>query len=650
MSKIWKLIEERLNIHPKYTPNIIPRHTAGVSLRPAGIKTKRQTNPDTSFLKGFNRFNCEKNLFDWQKQIYRAIFNGENVFVSVSPAGGKTFPVTCAISKRIIKEYFKNLPSTSLPAVPSKNVLNRIKTTLQYLKSDDTTFYPKFSEVPLKIKIMWVTPLQQLNFQLYNEIVYTIVGNALLSNNKLFKEFSLLDPQLIEEFLRMYIGTDAGSTPIYSNKPSTSTLVDICTYEKATNNLNRFRYDIIVVDEFQEAFRSDDKRRLDAFFDIFSYKYCKQMICLTGSTNEVLIDEFIKWNETFFKRKFVKLQFNKDVAGNRSKLSVIPISNMSPSNLDNIVKDIITAKLPNNLFILFSKKLIYKTCEKLIKELPIINHDLFKDQSQKIEPYDSPFHDEGRFKLYLAHYLKEKIQSERRKSNKPLLSPEDLNRRVTQLIGTMSKTEYNKYKFDKEFREYLQTKGIDTRSKSQIREDSFLVDCLKRGFGFIVGGSVEQGEKSWVDQYLLLNMTEKELVQELFRKKKIYVLFATEAVGIGVNLKVRNLYIPTVRKFDGTVMTSLDTSSLLQLVQRAGRDSSNIPEATIYCSEDDYDYIKCILDKEHYMAVQNPLDLKAYLKPKWIPKNLQTAKYMLKQMQIDFEIESGSGDCQKYIK
>lgn len=97
-------------------------------------------------------------------------------------------------------------------------------------------------------------------------------------------------------------------------------------------------------------------------------------------------------------------------------------------------------------------------------------------------------------------------------------------------------------------------------------------------------------------------------------------------------------------------MTSLDTSSLLQLVQRAGRDSSNIPEATIYCSENDYDYIKCILDKEHYMAVQNPLDLKAYLKPKWIPKNLQTAKYMLKQMQIDFEIESGGGDCQKYIK
>ncbi len=60
-------------------------------------------------------------------------------------------------------------------------------------------------------------------------------------------------------------------------------------------------------------------------------------------------------------------------------------------------------------------------------------------------------------------------------------------------------------------------------------------------------------------------------------------------------MKCRYLYLPTVYKFNGKSLERIDESSLVQLVHRAGRGSSGIATATVYCAIEDYDYIKTLL-------------------------------------------------------
>jgi replicative superfamily II helicase len=93
----------------------------------------------------------------------------------------------------------------------------------------------------------------------------------------------------------------------------------------------------------------------------------------------------------------------------------------------------------------------------------------------------------------------------------------------------------------------------------------------------------------------------KKIVQELFIKQKIQLLLATDALGVGANVKCKHIYIPTVYKFNGERLERNDESSLTQLVHRAGRGDFDL--AYVYSSIEDYDYISNLIFNDPREAV-----------------------------------------------
>ncbi len=86
----------------------------------------------------------------------------------------------------------------------------------------------------------------------------------------------------------------------------------------------------------------------------------------------------------------------------------------------------------------------------------------------------------------------------------------------------------------------------------------------------------------------------KEMVEELFQRGLIKVVFATETLSLGINMPARGVIVSSFTKFDGVNFSNLTTGELTQLMGRAGRrgidvighgvilKESDIEVATIY--------------------------------------------------------------------
>ncbi len=83
-----------------------------------------------------------------------------------------------------------------------------------------------------------------------------------------------------------------------------------------------------------------------------------------------------------------------------------------------------------------------------------------------------------------------------------------------------------------------------------------LRECLSRGIGFHHAG--------------LLSVL-KELVEELFSKGLVKVLFATETFAVGINMPAKTVVFDSLEKFDGISFRYLNSKEYFQLAGRAGR-------------------------------------------------------------------------------
>ncbi len=63
----------------------------------------------------------------------------------------------------------------------------------------------------------------------------------------------------------------------------------------------------------------------------------------------------------------------------------------------------------------------------------------------------------------------------------------------------------------------------------------------------------------------------KEMVEELFQRGLIKVVFATETLSLGINMPARGVVVSSFTKFDGVNFSTLTTGELTQLMGRAGR-------------------------------------------------------------------------------
>src|SRR5438477_11648300 len=61
------------------------------------------------------------------------------------------------------------------------------------------------------------------------------------------------------------------------------------------------------------------------------------------------------------------------------------------------------------------------------------------------------------------------------------------------------------------------------------------------------------------------------MVEELFQRGLIKVVFATETLSLGINMPARGVVVSSFTKFDGVNFSNLTTGELTQLMRRAGR-------------------------------------------------------------------------------
>jgi ATP-dependent RNA helicase HelY len=79
----------------------------------------------------------------------------------------------------------------------------------------------------------------------------------------------------------------------------------------------------------------------------------------------------------------------------------------------------------------------------------------------------------------------------------------------------------------------------------------------------------------------------KEMVEELFQRGLIKVVFATETLSLGINMPARGVVVSSFTKFDGVTFSNLTTGELTQLMGRAGRRGIDVIGHGVILKESD---------------------------------------------------------------
>ncbi len=110
----------------------------------------------------------------------------------------------------------------------------------------------------------------------------------------------------------------------------------------------------------------------------------------------------------------------------------------------------------------------------------------------------------------------------------------------------------------------------------------------------------------------------KEIVEILYSKNLIKVLFATETFSVGLNMPTKTVIFTSIKKFDGSTFRCLHSHEFIQMAGRAGRRGI-----------DDKGYVIYLPQLERNFT--SNIELKALLNSK--PQNI-TSKYAIEPMYV----------------
>ena len=340
---------------------------------------------------------------------------------------------------------------------------------------------------------------------------------------------------------------------------------------------------------------------------------------MTGTVNKNTIEEFKKALNTIYNKNFEILNYhdtkrhtepgvkNIEYTANRSEVKVIPYEKMQTNqDLQKLIIQIVKSKQTNTLIIIFSTKRaaqkgIFRLLEDVMSKLPV----RFQHITGTITTDDySSIKNDPDFNVRISDPRSANISL----SGKKIEAGVSLNDLKNTYAGNYIDPEFNKNLHppgqktvevsDIEYLKYFDINQAEERSLEQKHDITFegnlLYQGVLRGIGVMIGNMPDR-----------MKLT----IQKLFREGKIYVILATNSLGIGANVLARTIYIPDLEKFEGGGMAPLDTSSLIQLVNRAGRTPSKIPFATIYCSLKDYKRVNEVFNADPSLATEElPFD------------------------------------------
>jgi antiviral helicase SKI2 len=114
----------------------------------------------------------------------------------------------------------------------------------------------------------------------------------------------------------------------------------------------------------------------------------------------------------------------------------------------------------------------------------------------------------------------------------------------------------------------LQTVARLSQNDAKLPQVMTIVEMVQRGIGVHHGG--------------LLPIL-KEMVEILFSRNLIKVLFATETFAMGVNMPAKAVIFNSIRKHDGTQFRVLEPGEYTQMAGRAGRRGLDNVGTVIIC-------------------------------------------------------------------
>jgi len=463
-----------------------------------------------------------------------------DLVMNVSPAGGKSSPISKAWQNavsdiHILQDIPKILWVCANKTLTFEKYNDFRKDVLDMLIKGmmNPTVNP-FSPVKAEIKM---TDGPKFQYPVINTFIPLQTFNYDISRN--------IEPRILNQLVSV-VNNFVGYKMMGNQIPiKNSTISFSCTYSYAPEILKTFKANLIVIDELQERFQVDsnsgemDDKITSLIETIQNAESNTSIIMLTGSMNISTCNNICSILNLKTNRNF---RTESAAALNRSSLSIVPLTVTKNDALANLVLNQIQNRSTNNLIAIFSTDKIRNISDQIISKTPEFPPEI-------ITGYKGPI-------------------------QKSTLTP----RTNIQSIGSDIKNEFSspKWMYD----------HLSKMLKSNDENTKFLAKCLQHKFGYIFSPKNPDGSRADFD------VNDVIIVQELFKLGKIYTVFATTMVGVGVNLSVNNLYLPSIEIYKGK---NISQSDITQLINRAGRKADAF--ADIYCNPNDIQYILKALDE-----------------------------------------------------
>lgn len=523
-----------------------------------------------SFIK---KLSSRNDLDHWQQHLYDLVVSGQDVFVNVNPAGGKTKPVVFAWQDSFKNDIQHDKILWITPTIQLANqvfhvdlkeaLLDRIK---KWTEDGDTKF-----------------PTQLLPPQ----IQHLAVGRRTAQDVRLTNEdINILNKWLMGTAMVLRAGPSTSNAGIGDVSPET--IAAVCTYSYAPNILQRQKPRIVVIDELQQYVPIEPRQGEDAdkqakeFVNILRLiPRDSVLILLTGSMNSETSEQIISFINRYFGRKLKLFHVGNDIASNRAAINIEPHTKMkSPNDRLEIIKQCVRAKDAGSAMVMFSSKntdtafLMKNAIFPIAKRLTL----MLPQRSISQVCGANPGNDHHTDRMPLSSHVN-------------AINPHEVNDisladAANRIKGNPEDPRYMASYLNYMLNQPNQNDPPPMGGQLPSRPDPFLAKCILCGFGYLANSSTKD---------FRMHNDDIMLVQNLFKQGKIYFLLATDMIGVGTTLTIRKLYLPDLNKFKGPAMPygQIDPSSLVQLVNRVGRQPQ--VAATIYCNPNDFTTVNTLL-------------------------------------------------------
>ena len=537
------------------------------------------------------------NFQPWQQNVINALERRKNIYVVASPGAGKTAPVCywwaqniLNINPRMSQTNINDLMIrireiiTNPGSIPKILYLCPVRQLVYDIQKDFRRYFSEMFMYTLNIvqdKLITQNPTTQQLFLDFLErdifLSYSNPRNPVIpiirqrqrvyreyeheqtfSTNKkridhLSREIQNLDNEIFDRLGDsiklmidrdlLHIRTAIDRAPNVSHTPP----VTIAIYESGkdifknvSNNLRA-----IIIDEahlIQERENSSNDRAKQITDNIYpiiknirNISNC-QLILLSGTVNPTSAQNLCTFFNSCFHLNIEQVRGN---TRNPSNVSVLPMDDLYKEN--KLVDILIRPKEEGNAIILFSKRKIDRIIDNALNQTQGIRRTAQQIDRGDLQKAKSP-----NMTIDLADYDQQSAKGAPNFSDKRIID------KINELPGA----------------EHI--------------SDQRLLNCVMGGFAYIY----RQDDKSKSDERNKKLGRDQQIVADLFSKGKIKSIIATDSIGIGININIKNMYVPSVSKFNGSGFETLPVSDASQLYNRVGRMAyqvSNIytPEANM---------------------------------------------------------------------